>query len=47
MVTKASFDGNIMPFGRLVNDAFGNGTFREYGHLQTVDDINNFIDKFE
>ncbi|OGG65804.1 hypothetical protein A3I99_03185 [Candidatus Kaiserbacteria bacterium RIFCSPLOWO2_02_FULL_45_11b] len=47
MVTKASFDGNIMPFGRLVNNSFGNGTFRDYGHLQTVEDISNFIDALD
>lgn len=47
MVTKASFDGNIMPFGRLMNDTFGRGTFREYGHLQTTQEIVTMIDSLD
>lgn len=47
MVTKASFDGNIMPFGRLMNDTFGLGTFRNYGHLRTPQEIVSLIDSLE
>lgn len=44
MVTKAALDGNILPFGRLMNDTFGRGTFRKYGHLQTAQEIVALID---
>ncbi len=47
MVTKASLDGNLLPFGRLMNDTFGRGTFREYGHLQTAQEIVNLIDSLD
>ncbi len=36
MLQKAMFTGNILPFGRLFNDTFGSGKFREFGHLQTT-----------
>ncbi len=44
MLTKAYFTGNILPFGRLFNDTFGRGQFREFGHLQTVEEQKAFID---
>lgn len=47
MVTKASLDGNIVPFGRLMNDTFGHGTFREYGHLQTAQEIITLLDSLD
>ena len=47
MVTKASLDGNIMPFGRLMNDTFGRGTFRNYGHLQTPQEIVSYLDALD
>ena len=43
MLQKAMFTGNILPFGRLFNDTFGRGKFREYGHLQTNEEIAAFI----
>ena len=43
MLTKAVFTGNILPFGRLFNETFGLGKFREFGHLQTVEEQNAFI----
>ena len=43
MLQKAMFTGNILPFGRLFNDTFGHGKFREYGHLQTNEEIAAFI----
>jgi hypothetical protein len=43
MVTKASLDGNVLPFGRLMNETFDRGTFRNYGHLQTVQEILSFV----
>jgi hypothetical protein len=47
MVTKASFDGDIRPFGRLMNETFGLGTFRNYGHLQTAQEIVDLIDTLD
>lgn len=47
MATKAALTGNIMPFGRLMNDTFGRGTFREYGHLQTPQEIVTLIDSLD
>lgn len=44
MLTKAYFTGNILPFGRLFNNTFGRGKFREYGQLQTVEEQKAFID---
>ncbi len=44
MLTKGAFTGNILPFGRLFNDTFGHGKFREFGHLQTVEEQKAFID---
>lgn len=44
MLTKAYFTGNVLPFGRLFNDTFGRGQFREFGHLQTVEEQKAFID---
>lgn len=43
MLQKAMFTGNILPFGRLFNDTFGRGKFREYGHLQSVEEQQAFI----
>jgi hypothetical protein len=43
MLQKAMFTGNILPFGRLFNETFGRGKFREYGHLQENDEIARFI----
>ncbi len=43
MLQKAMFTGNILPFGRLFNETFGRGKFREYGHLQENDEIAEFI----
>lgn len=45
MLQKAMFTGNILPFGRLFNDTFGRGKFREFGHLQTVEEQQRFIDE--
>jgi hypothetical protein len=47
MVTKASFDGDVRPFGRLMNETFGLGTFRKYGHLQTVQEIVAYLDALD
>lgn len=47
MATKAMLDGNIMPLGRLMNDTFGRGTFRQYGHLQTPQEIVTLIDSLD
>lgn len=44
MLQKAMFTGNILPFGRLFNDTFGRGKFREFGHLQTTAEQNKFIE---
>jgi hypothetical protein len=44
MLQKAMFTGNILPFGRLFNETFGRGTFREFGHLQTNDEIREFVE---
>lgn len=44
MLQKAMFTGNILPFGRLFNDTFGRGKFREFGHLQTTEEQNKFIE---
>jgi hypothetical protein len=44
MLTKAYFTGNILPFGRLFNETFGHGKFREFGHLQTVEEQQAFIE---
>ena len=45
ILTKAAFTGNILPFGRLFSETFGNGKFREFGHLQTVEEQKEFIEK--
>ncbi len=47
MVTQASLDGNILPFGRLMNNTFGRGTFRNYGHLQTAQEVVALIDSLD
>jgi hypothetical protein len=44
MLAKAYFTGNILPFGRLFNDTFGHGKFREFGHLQTTEEQQAFIE---
>lgn len=44
MLQKAMFTGNILPFGRLFNETFGNGKFREFGHLQTTEEQQAFIE---
>jgi hypothetical protein len=44
MLQKAMFTGNILPFGRLFNDTFGHGKFREFGHLQTTEEQQAFIE---
>lgn len=43
MLQKAMFTGNILPFGRLFNDTFGRGKFREFAHLQTTEQLQRFI----
>ena len=43
MLAEAYFTGNILPFGRLFNETFGRGKFREFGHLQTVEEQRAFI----
>ena len=44
MLQKAMFTGNILPFGRLFNDTFGRGKFREFGHLQTIGEQQSFVE---
>ena len=44
MLTKGAFTGNILPFGRLFNDTFGRGKFREFGQLDRVEDQKAFLD---
>jgi hypothetical protein len=44
MLQKAMFTGNILPFGRLFNETFGRGKFREFGHLQTTEEQQAFIE---
>jgi len=44
IASKAYFTGNLLPLGRMVNAAFGKDSFREYGHLQTPEEINQFLD---
>jgi hypothetical protein len=44
MLQKAMFTGNILPFGRLFNDTFGHGKFREFGHLQTTEEQQAFVE---
>jgi hypothetical protein len=41
--TSAMFTGNILPLGRLVNKSLGLGSFRQYGNLQTPDEIEKFL----
>lgn len=43
MLAKGAFTGNILPFGRLFNEAFGRGKFREFGHLQTNKEQEDFL----
>lgn len=43
MLQKAMFTGNILPFGRLFNDTFGSGKFREFGRLQTTKAQEEFV----
>ncbi|OGZ19047.1 MAG: hypothetical protein A2494_02770 [Candidatus Lloydbacteria bacterium RIFOXYC12_FULL_46_25] len=45
MLAKGAFTGNILPFGRLFNETFGRGTFREFGHLQTNKEQEEFLRK--
>ncbi len=45
MLTKAYFTGNILPFGKLFNDTFGRGAFREFGHLQTAEEQITFLEE--
>ncbi len=45
MLTKGAFTGNILPFGRLFNDTFGRGKFREFAHLQTTAEQQRFIEQ--
>jgi len=28
----------------MINNAFGKGAFKEYGHLQTVEEIDHYLD---
>ena len=44
MLTRAMFTGNILPFGRLFNDTFGRGKFREFAHLQTTEEQVEFME---
>lgn len=44
MLQRAMFTGNILPFGRLFNETFGHGKFREFGHLQTTEQQQAFIE---
>lgn len=44
MLQKAYFTGNILPFGRLFNELFGHGKFREFGHLLTNEEQEKFIE---
>ncbi|HSE34775.1 MAG TPA: hypothetical protein VLB83_01500 [Candidatus Paceibacterota bacterium] len=41
------FTGNLLPFGRAMNTAFGRGTFREFGRLNTVEEQMKFIKKLK
>ncbi len=43
MLQKAMFTGNILPFGRLFNNTFGRGKFREFAHLQSTEEQQRFI----
>ncbi len=43
MATKAGLTGNILPFGRLMNDTFGRGTFHNYGHLKSAQEIEALV----
>lgn len=45
MLAKGAFTGNILPFGRLFNETFGRGKFREFGHLQTNKEQEEFLRK--
>jgi hypothetical protein len=44
MLTRAAITRDLLPFGKLMKEAFGPGAFRKYGHLQTVEEIDKFID---
>lgn len=43
MLARGAFTGNILPFGRLFNETFGHGKFREFGHLQTNKEQEEFL----
>lgn len=43
MLAKGAFTGNILPFGRLFNETFGRGKFREFGHLLTNKEQEEFL----
>lgn len=41
------FTGNLLPFGRAMNTAFGRGAFREFGRLDTAEEQMKFIENFQ
>jgi hypothetical protein len=44
-VTACMMTGNLIPFGRLMNEAFGLETFRSFGRITTVEEFTAFVEK--
>lgn len=44
-IARGYFAGNIMPFARLFEEAYGRGSFREFGRLSSVSEKGAYLDK--